>query len=56
MKRIRFCLSSHYVGGTDLEEIFEFEDDTTDKDIEEKFDLWVQENTTQDTYWEEVED
>lgn len=56
MKRIRFCLSSHYVGGTDLEEIFEFEDDTTDKEIEEKFDLWVQENTTQDTYWEEVED
>lgn len=55
MKRIKFCLSSHYVGGTDLEEIFEFEDDITDKEIDEEFGIWVEENTTQDTHWEEIQ-
>lgn len=55
MKKVKFVLSSHYVGGKELEEIFEFEDNMTDSDIQQEFDMWVEENTTQDTYWEEVE-
>lgn len=55
MKKVKFVLSSHYVGGTSLEEIKEFDDNITDEEIDDDFNIWVEDNTTQDTYWEEVE-
>lgn len=55
MRKVRFELSSHYVGGAELEEIFEFPDGTTDEEIQKEFDIWVAENTTQDTNWSEIQ-
>lgn len=43
-------------GRYEFEEIFEFDDNVTDETIQIDFDMWVQENTTQDTYWEEVKE
>lgn len=56
VKKVKFALSSRYVGGAELEEIFEFKDDTSDDEIDLEFRMWVEENTTQDTNWEVIEE
>lgn len=55
MRKVKFELHSHYVGGVELEEVFEFPDGTTDEEIDLEFRMWVEENTTQDTSWEDIQ-
>lgn len=53
MKRIKFVYDAGYVG-TEISEIFEFEDTITEKELEEEFDIWVDNNKTHSSWAIEV--
>ena len=53
MKRVKFTLDIGFVGATHVE-IFEFEDDTTDAQIEEEYETWV--SNYMDGGWHVLED
>lgn len=53
MKKIKFHLGTGFVGANH-EDTFTFEDDETEKEIEETFEEWVWSKL--DGFWEEVEE
>ena len=54
MKRIKFVYDAGYVG-TEESEIFEFEDNITEEELQEEFDIWVENTRTHSSWFIEVD-